>query len=655
MQRPKYLTKSRFKLATDCPTKLFYTNKEEYVNSRKEDEFLAALAEGGLQVGEYAKLVWPGGVSIDELSSDAAVIETNKYLKEENIIIYEPAFLYNDLLVRVDVLIKKGKNIKLIEVKAKSFRSVDEWFNKKGNKISSSWRSYLLDIAFQKYAVQNAMKGFEVSAYLGLCNKNHTTSLAGLYGNMVVKKRSNRAYVAIESHTLVDPKIMACENADQAVDMLWKEKYRIGLDEYSFEDYIQKLAASYKSDTKLTQPISTVCGDCEFITDAYPPKGKSGFHECWKSQTGLHDGDLNEPLVLQLWNYRGKQFQIEKGVYKLKDIDTADLLPIEPGDIGLTNKERQVLQIVQALARDRGVYFDKERIQLQLDKVEYPLHMIDFETTANALPLYTGTRPYEQIAFQFSHHIIEEDGSIRHANQWLNPNKDHFPNFEFVRELKKAVGDKGSIFRYATHENTILNAIHDQLSGSSEPDKQDLQDWIETITYRNQKETGKSWEGERNMIDLCQWVKWFYFDPSTNGSNSIKAILPSILNTSVFLQKKYAKPIYGADIPSLNLGPTTWIKQEDGLMVSPYKQLPKLSIEDIEQDDLEEYTERFIQKDELADGGSAMIAYNYMQFKGMSDTEKLELRQALLRYCELDTLAMVMLWEGFMDLIKVRK
>lgn len=45
------LTKSRFKLAMECPTKLYYTEKDEYVNNAIDDPFLLALADGGFQVG----------------------------------------------------------------------------------------------------------------------------------------------------------------------------------------------------------------------------------------------------------------------------------------------------------------------------------------------------------------------------------------------------------------------------------------------------------------------------------------------------------------------------------------------------------------------------------------------------------------------------
>ena len=59
----KYLTKSRFKLATECPTKLFYTGKDkEYANQKCDDDFLLALAEGGIQVGELAKCYFRGSV-----------------------------------------------------------------------------------------------------------------------------------------------------------------------------------------------------------------------------------------------------------------------------------------------------------------------------------------------------------------------------------------------------------------------------------------------------------------------------------------------------------------------------------------------------------------------------------------------------------------
>lgn len=65
--------------------------------------------------------------------------------------------------------------------------------------------------------------------------------------------------------------------------------------------------------------------------------------------------------------------------------------------------------------------------------------------------------------------------------------------------------------------------------------------------------------------------------------------------------------------------------------------LPKL--ESIDTD------ERFFNEDSINHGGAAMVAYAKCQFTGISDNEISALRSSLLKYCELDTLAMVMLWQ----------
>src|SRR5438445_4990896 len=128
MEEPRYLTKSRFKLGLECPTKLFYTKKDEYFDGKLDDEFLQALADGGFQVGELAKLYYPGGVNIDELNYEIALSQTYTLLQQVNVIIYEAAFLYQNLFIRADLLVKNGDRVELIEVKAKSFAPGEDSF-----------------------------------------------------------------------------------------------------------------------------------------------------------------------------------------------------------------------------------------------------------------------------------------------------------------------------------------------------------------------------------------------------------------------------------------------------------------------------------------------------------------------------------------------
>jgi hypothetical protein len=177
--KARYLTKSRFKLASDCPTKLFYTAKKEYANRDIEDQFLKSLAEGGFQVGELAKCYFPGGREVKSLDYDTAIEETNQLLKQENVIIYEAAIRFETLFIRADILVKQGNALDLIEVKAKSYNR-SETFTTKKDGIKSEWQPYLFDVAFQKYVISKAYPECNVRASLMLADKDAICPTDGL-------------------------------------------------------------------------------------------------------------------------------------------------------------------------------------------------------------------------------------------------------------------------------------------------------------------------------------------------------------------------------------------------------------------------------------------------------------------------------------------
>ena len=166
MTGPRYLTKSRFKLGMECPTKLFYTKKKEYLDSKMDDSFLAALAEGGFQVGELAKCYHPGGHDITTLDYEEAERQTNEFLEHDKVIIYEPAIRFNNLFIRIDVLVKNGNHFDLIEVKAKSFDTENDDFVGKRGGILSDWKPYLHDVAFQKHVLAGKFPEASIDAIL---------------------------------------------------------------------------------------------------------------------------------------------------------------------------------------------------------------------------------------------------------------------------------------------------------------------------------------------------------------------------------------------------------------------------------------------------------------------------------------------------------
>ncbi len=653
-EHSRYLTKSRFKLALECPTKLYYTRKEAYPNSKKDDTFLAALAEGGFQVGELAKCYFPGGHDVVEKHNELSLNATDELLKQENVIIYEAAIRYQNLFIRVDVLKKEGNSIELIEVKAKSSDGADptNFLGKKGE-ISSTWSPYLYDVAFQKYVTKKAFPDSQVKGFLMLADKSAVATVDGLNQKFQLRKSDdNRTYVEIigdVSSNALGKHLLNKINVDELIDKIWHTERFGQNEEYAFDDYIHFLANHYESDSKILTPIGSVCKSCEFKTSDEQENGgkKSGFKECWKKQLNWANHQFEKPLIFDIWSLRTPKL-LEQGIYHIEELEKEHIGDISPNTDGsLSSKERQWLQIEKVKDKDNSLYVDKDGLRDALDSYSYPLHFIDFETSMVAIPFYKGRRPYEQTAFQFSHHIVFENGTIEHKGQYLCTEKGQFPNFEFVRALKRELeNDEGTIFRYAAHENTVLNQIMAQLQDT---DVSEVSDKKELITFIQSITRGANHTGKRDMVDMLLLVKKYYYHPAMRGSNSIKAVLPAVLNASKRIKEKYSQPIYGknSEIRSLNFEDGwIWVVPDDkGQVQSPYVLLPSLH-DEIDVDTLDD----FIYGDKLADGGAAMTGYAKMQFMNISKEEHEAISKGLLKYCELDTLAMVLIWEHFREL-----
>jgi len=693
----KYFTKSKFKDAIFCPTTLNYVDNKEYASSMDDNTFLKGIAEGGYQVEYLAKSYYPTGIDLSMLNIIDNARNTEKLIQEnENIILFEPVFIVNRYLVRCDILEKVGNTIKVYEVKAKTFdfsEGIEQFLNQRSKGyIKSDWIYQIMDVYFQKFVINKKYNSqYNIECYLMMCDKNKEATVDGLNQKFLVDSKNKvdinkeaplgdpimdkvqvdtvfeLGYMTMNSFSLestkLDLELSTLKKRDDKEEFI-KDNY------HNIDVYIGILYNLYITETIIDPLIKSKCKTCNYYIKKEKDDKKSGFLECWNKATSLSKEDLsNKPTVLDIWNYRKKDLYINDGTFLIEDIkfdeeflnEMNEKLDSINGD-GLDTTGRQVLQMTKTINNDNEVFVDKVGLKEEMSTWKYPLNMIDFETTAMALPFTKGIKPYESIAFQYSHHLIHKDGRVEHKSQFINLEQGKFPSFEFVRALKADLEkNEGTIFMYSPHENTILNLIFRQLGegiGQNEPDRISLMQFILSIVYMNDKTLGlvsrtdlnslgltgtESVYGERYIKDLWAFIKKFYYNPLTNGSNSIKDILPSILNSSSFLKNKYSKPIYGTDeIPSLNFENKVWIELDDnGKIVNPYKQLPPI-FENLDNDD-------FITGESLANGGDAMIAYAKAQFTQMTPDERNAIFEGLLRYCELDTLAMVMIYEHWKE------
>lgn len=646
IKKKQLLTKSRFKIGSECPTKLYYNDRKEYENRKSQDEFLKALAEGGFQVGELAKLYFPGGIEVETLEKDAAVERTNELLKRDNVVIFEAAIAFGNLFVRVDILEKTGNEVSLIEVKAKSFDSdkqfecFDKRLQKKGEyKLKADWGPYVLDVAFQTEVFRKAYPQFRLTPYLMLADKAKSASVDGIHQLFLIEREPSgrtRARVSNEAagrelgqELLVKiplseevEKVLTCVKLDWAGD---------------FRSLVKMLSKLLEEDLQYSPTVGAHCKDCEFRTDgnSLAQGKKSGFVQCWSQSRKLDPADFKRDFVFNIWNFRGSEDLIAAGRIFIDGLSAEDLevKPRSDALAGLSPSERQLVQIEAVKKADGQVFFDFNGLAAEIEKYNYPLHFIDFETATLAIPFHKGRKPYEQLAYQFSHHVLHADGRLEHRTEYLDSRQNCFPNFDFVRALKVALeGDRGTVFRFAAHENTVLNQIHQQLSSSLESDRDVLMAWIESLTTPS-KEATEKWTPTRQFVDMRDLTLRFYFLPETRGSNSIKKILPAVL--------RYKGEQLAVKFPE-------WIQfDEDGKAKDPYKLLPPI-FTDVDQAQLALIERLLIEKEDLNDGGAALIAWSRMQFTEMSALERQRVSEALLRYCALDTLAMVMIWEWWM-------
>ena len=152
-------------------------------------------------------------------------------------------------------------------------------------------------------------------------------------------------------------------------------------------------------------------------------------------------------------------------------------------------------------------HVNQRAISKFLDRLEYPLHFLDFETFGTAIPLFDGVRPYQQIPFQFSLHIVRAPGREPEHYSFLAEGKGD-PRPAFMLRLREVVGRTGSLVAFnAQFELRRLRECCEVMPNFSR--------WLKPI--------------EARVVDLLGPFRSFdYYHPDQGGSASMKAVLPAL-------------------------------------------------------------------------------------------------------------------------------
>ena len=509
--REALLSKSNFLLGCDCPVKLKYF-KSGYPSLNNANSFLEFFADGGFMVEALARALFDDGVWVVPQAGETPEQATARLMSVPGDgVWFEPTFVVDGMLVRVDILQRKGDLLRLIEVKAKSYDSRESETPYRGKRegILSNWREYLLDISFQTNALELVYPKMTVVPELCLVDTSKTCLEEAIFNKveLVTDKDPGstgpRAIYHGDVASLRNQHFLGFLNVRLEVDELIAEVR-------SKSSSLLKISADPSIAIEL--PLGSKCRDCEYrnINSL-----RNGFADCWGS---LAAGD---PHIVDLYGIglladaagnskEGLNWLIKNGISKLVEI---------PPKIIDQNKSTGKRQIRQLECTKTGTEWVDPLLKDELEACEYPLHFVDFETSRLAVPYHKGMQPYEQIAFQFSCHTILKPGDkeLQHT-EWINVD-DAFPSFSFATALRNAVGEKGTIFVWSDFEQITLRDIRRQMTSYNHADKK-IADWIDAIVP-DRKDGGRV----QDLLELC---KAHYYHPKMGSSQSIKYVLPAI-------------------------------------------------------------------------------------------------------------------------------
>lgn len=182
---------------------------------------------------------------------------------------------------------------------------------------------------------------------------------------------------------------------------------------------------------------------------------------------------------------------VEEGRFALADIDPAELSPAQ--------------QLVHEAHRTDAPVIDHGVVNEFLTDLTYPLHFLDYEAFASAIPMIDGAWPHAQIPFQFSLHVLDEDGALSH-HEYIAEDVE-MPS-AMLEALSKTVEPTGSVISWhKSYENTRNREMAEQFPQYAR--------FLEDLTERT--------------VDLEDIFKTGYVDIAFRGSTSIKKVLPVLV------------------------------------------------------------------------------------------------------------------------------
>ncbi|NVJ61910.1 MAG: DUF2779 domain-containing protein [Gammaproteobacteria bacterium] len=429
----RFLTKTNFQTGRLCLKRLWNEFNGNWVrklsandekNSIEGERFNLAVRdyfEGGVFIG------WTDG------SAEQAARKTQELLNQDQIVLFEAAFIHENLLCFADVVIKNKSELTLIEAKSSNKPKV----------TSKDNFDHIYDAAFQNYVMSQS--GFK------------PTSIQLLHANG---------------------------------DCVWPDKKNL----FCFKDISEEV---FKRQNEIEVAIENQLSVLDY--DSSPRVSKGLF--CKKPS------DKACPHIEQCWDKPTKETiydlpRINEDKINLLEHNDVHLIKDIPTSVQLTKGQNRIVETI----KNRKEEYDLSCVKDKLSHLNYPIHFFDFETYNASVPIWNNCRPWQQVPFQYSLHIVESNGDISHFEYLSSDLQD--PRIPLIEAMQQHFKPTGSIVvYYQPFEKSRIEELA--------RDFPDYSDFLESLNVR--------------LWDQYEVFKQCFTDYRLALSQSIKVVLPTFV------------------------------------------------------------------------------------------------------------------------------
>ena len=440
------LSKTHYKQWLICPRygwHLYHKRIQE-----ETSDYTKSLNEQGYEVERLAHKLFKPGWTVEPQSSEEAAAETKRIIADHAVqTVYQATALSEDnLLAKADIvkINHAKKTLDIYEVKAVN----DLGFPPKTNNVKKE--EFIKDVTFQYLAFKESLYKID-KVYIVHLNKEFRLQEDQFAHKDFFKYHNLNSEIQSHQSTVAEETKMA------------------------LADYLSKEAPACLCRFK---PKARRCPEFEAFNTDIPSKNS----------------------IFSLNRIRPEKVQ---ALLKQDILAIEDITPKMAAELKLSTKQKNQIEVVQ---KDK-IICHKKGIQAFFQKLEFPLYFLDYETAAFAVPSFVGSGPYQAVIFQFSLHVMQANGDLKHYEHLIADTTTQSLK-TLIQELEKIIGRTGNILVWHKQAEESFQRNLGQIITKSETFFEGL---------------------KKRFFDLEQvFIQQLYVHPDFEGRTSLKAVLPAL-------------------------------------------------------------------------------------------------------------------------------